>query len=190
MNKMTFSEVMQSAEIITSVNRSEDNQAPNGRRGPAVQPGGMRIVASRNRYAYRMKFALLLSLFTSALLAPIPLCSRKATTQGIQAAIDACSTRGGGIAYVPPGQYTIGPLWLKDNVELRLEPAPLFHSAKIRPIGPRAARPSLTPAGRRTSPSPGAARSMATHDMNTPRCAVWILKLRRRSSTPERPASK
>lgn len=45
----------------------------------------------------------------------------KPTTQAIQAAIDHCSATGGGTAYVPPGQYTIGPLWLKDNVELRLE---------------------------------------------------------------------
>ena len=68
-----------------------------------------------------MKFALLLSLFTSALLAQSRCVVEKPTTQGIQAAIDACSIRGGGIAYVPPGQYTVGPLWLKDNVELRLE---------------------------------------------------------------------
>ena len=40
---------------------------------------------------------------------------------GIQAAIDACASRGGGVAYVPPGEYVSGPLWLKDNVELRLE---------------------------------------------------------------------
>lgn len=43
------------------------------------------------------------------------------TTQAIQAAIDQCSAGGGGIAYVPPGQYTTGPFWLRDNVELRLE---------------------------------------------------------------------
>ena len=53
---------------------------------------GMRIVAS-NRYAYRMKFALLLSLFTSALLAQSRCVVEKPTTQAIQAAIDACSTR-------------------------------------------------------------------------------------------------
>jgi hypothetical protein len=40
---------------------------------------------------------------------------------GIQAAIDVCAARGGGVAYVPPGEYVSGPLWLKDNVELRLE---------------------------------------------------------------------
>ena len=45
----------------------------------------------------------------------------KATTQAIQAAIDACSAKGGGTAYVPPGQYVTGPLWMKSNVELFLE---------------------------------------------------------------------
>jgi hypothetical protein len=39
----------------------------------------------------------------------------------IQAAIDACAGMGGGVAYVPPGEYVSGPFWLKDNVELRLE---------------------------------------------------------------------
>jgi polygalacturonase len=68
-----------------------------------------------------MKFALLLPLFTSAVLAQSRCAVEMPTTQGIQAAIDACSARGGGVAYVPPGQYTTGPLWLKDNVELRLE---------------------------------------------------------------------
>ena len=68
-----------------------------------------------------MKFALLLLLFASALFAQSRCVVEKPTTQGIQAAIDACSAKGGGIADVPPGQYTTGPLWLKDNVELRLE---------------------------------------------------------------------
>ncbi len=39
----------------------------------------------------------------------------------MQAAIDACSAKGGGVAYLPPGEYITGPLWLKNNVELRLE---------------------------------------------------------------------
>lgn len=43
------------------------------------------------------------------------------SAEGIQAAIDACSAKGGGVAYIPPGKYVTGPLWLKDNVELRLE---------------------------------------------------------------------
>jgi hypothetical protein len=40
---------------------------------------------------------------------------------GIQAAIDACAAKGGGVAYLPPGAHVSGPFWLKDNVELRLE---------------------------------------------------------------------
>lgn len=42
-------------------------------------------------------------------------------TKGIQAAIDACHAGGGGMVYVPPGEYATGGLRLKDNVELRLE---------------------------------------------------------------------
>jgi Glycosyl hydrolases family 28 len=45
----------------------------------------------------------------------------KPTGKQIQSAIDACAARGGGVAYLPPGRYITGPLWLKDNVELRLE---------------------------------------------------------------------
>jgi hypothetical protein len=40
---------------------------------------------------------------------------------GIQEAIDACAAKGGGVAYVPPGEYLSGPFWMKDHVELRLE---------------------------------------------------------------------
>ena len=40
---------------------------------------------------------------------------------GIQAAIDDCAARGGGVAYVPPGRHVVGPIWMKDHVELRLE---------------------------------------------------------------------
>lgn len=43
------------------------------------------------------------------------------TGNAVQAAIDACAAGGGGVAYLPPGRYVTGPLWLKDNVELRLE---------------------------------------------------------------------
>jgi hypothetical protein len=60
--------------------------------------------------------------FATSLAAAQPWCTvEKATTAGVQAAIDACAARGGGVAYVPPGLYTTGPLWLKNNVELRLE---------------------------------------------------------------------
>jgi hypothetical protein len=68
-----------------------------------------------------MKIAVLLPLFPSILAAQSWCVVEKPTTKAVQAAIDLCSARGGGVAYVPPGQYTTGPLWLKSNVELRLE---------------------------------------------------------------------
>ncbi len=68
-----------------------------------------------------MKLTLLASVFASTLAAQSWCVVEKPATQAIQAAIDACSERGGGVAYVPPGRYITGPLWLKDNVELRLE---------------------------------------------------------------------
>ncbi len=46
---------------------------------------------------------------------------KETTGKAVQAAIDACGAQGGGVAYLPPGRYVSGPLWLRDNVELRLE---------------------------------------------------------------------
>ena len=43
------------------------------------------------------------------------------STLSIQAAIDACTVAGGGMVYVPPGDYTTGTLKLKDNVTLKIE---------------------------------------------------------------------
>lgn len=42
-------------------------------------------------------------------------------TMAVRAAIDACKDAGGGTVYVPPGEYTVGTLQLKDNVNLNLE---------------------------------------------------------------------
>ena len=62
-----------------------------------------------------------------AICALLPPCLRAAvhevkepTGKAVQLAIDACTAEGGGVAYLPPGRYVSGPLWLKDNVELRL----------------------------------------------------------------------
>ncbi len=60
---------------------------------------------------------------------------------GIQAAIDACAAKGGGVAYVPPGEHVSGPFWMKDNVELRLEAGAVVrmsHDARDWPAGVRA----------------------------------------------------
>jgi len=41
--------------------------------------------------------------------------------QAVQSAIDACAAKGGGVVSLASGRYVCGPVWLKDNVELRLE---------------------------------------------------------------------
>ena len=46
---------------------------------------------------------------------------REPTGQAVQSAIDTCTAKAGGVVYLPPGRYISGPLWLKENVELRLE---------------------------------------------------------------------
>lgn len=46
---------------------------------------------------------------------------KEPTGKAVQLAIDTCATQGGGVVSLPPGRYPSGPLWLKDNVELRLE---------------------------------------------------------------------
>jgi polygalacturonase len=42
-------------------------------------------------------------------------------TAACQTAIDACTAAGGGTVYVPPGDYSVGMLQLKDNVTLSVE---------------------------------------------------------------------
>jgi len=44
------------------------------------------------------------------------------TGKAVQTAIDACAAHGGGVVSLPAGRYVSGPLWLKDNVELWLDP--------------------------------------------------------------------
>ncbi len=42
-------------------------------------------------------------------------------TMPVRSALEACTAAGGGTVYVPPGDYTVGTLQLKDNVNLNLE---------------------------------------------------------------------
>lgn len=42
-------------------------------------------------------------------------------TIAVRSAIDACTNAGGGTVYVPPGDYTVGTIQLKNNVNLNLE---------------------------------------------------------------------
>lgn len=60
-------------------------------------------------------------------------------TKAIQDAIDACTGAGGGVVYVPPGEYTTGAIHLKDNVNLHLEAgATLFLSQNRNDFAGRA----------------------------------------------------
>jgi hypothetical protein len=66
---------------------------------------------------------------------------KEATGKAVQIAIDACAAQGGGVVCLPPGRYVSGPLWLKDNIELRLEAdatVVLSHDKTDWPAGVRA----------------------------------------------------
>lgn len=39
----------------------------------------------------------------------------------VRTAVDTCAAAGGGTVYVPPGEYTVGTIQLKDNVNLNIE---------------------------------------------------------------------
>ncbi|HEX2608810.1 MAG TPA: glycosyl hydrolase family 28-related protein, partial [Flavisolibacter sp.] len=51
-------------------------------------------------------------------------------TKSIQAAIDACSTKGGGVVVIPSGLWITGPLVLKSNVNLHLQQNALLQFTK------------------------------------------------------------
>jgi hypothetical protein len=53
-------------------------------------------------------------------------------TRAVQEAVDACHARGGGAAYVPPGEYTTGTIVLKDNVTLWLEAGAVLYLSQDR----------------------------------------------------------
>lgn len=83
---------------------------------------------------------LLLLLAVPAIAEDVCLVTRPGAA-GIQAAIDECAARGGGVAHVPPGEHVSGPFWMKDNVELRLEAGAVIrmsHDASEWPKGARA----------------------------------------------------
>lgn len=72
------------------------------------------------------------------------------TGQAVQWAIDACSRQGGGVAYGPPGQYVSGPIWQKDNVELRLEAGATLVLSPDRADWPAGVRALVSPSMSRT----------------------------------------
>src|ERR1035437_9144770 len=65
-------------------------------------------------------------------------------TRAINAAIDACHSAGGGVAYVPPGVYLCGTAVLKSNVTLYLEAgATLLGSKSVGDYTPQPGPPAL-----------------------------------------------
>jgi len=53
-------------------------------------------------------------------------------TAALQAALDACTAAGGGVVFVPPGQYLTGTLWLKSRTELHLAPGAVLKGSPER----------------------------------------------------------
>jgi hypothetical protein len=70
-------------------------------------------------------------------------------TKAIQAAIDAAAAAGGGIAYVPPGEYTTGAVQLKDHVNLRIEAGATLFLSQNRDEFPAGARAMINATGAR-----------------------------------------
>ena len=48
----------------------------------------------------------------------------------IQAAIDACAAAGGGMVYIPPGDYTTGTVHLRSHIRLHVEAGATVYSSK------------------------------------------------------------
>jgi len=97
----------------------------------------------------------------SRLVAPLLLLAAPASPQnicpvtqpgaaGIQAAIDTCAAKGGGVAYVPPGEHVSGPFWMKDDVELRLEAGAIVRLSHDRADWPPGVRALVNSRGARS----------------------------------------
>jgi hypothetical protein len=69
--------------------------------------------------------------------------------KAVQSAIDAAAAAGGGTVCLPPGRYVSGPLWLKDNVELRLEAGAMVVMSADRADWPAGVRALVNAKGAR-----------------------------------------
>jgi polygalacturonase len=68
-------------------------------------------------------------------------------TKAIQEAIDACANAGGGVVYVPPGEYTTGAIQLKDNVDLHVEAGATLFLSQERAEFPAGSRAMINATG-------------------------------------------
>jgi polygalacturonase len=53
-------------------------------------------------------------------------------TLAIQQAVDACAEAGGGMVYLPPGEYTSGTIHLRSHVVFHLEAGAVLYRSKNR----------------------------------------------------------
>jgi hypothetical protein len=82
---------------------------------------GMPDVINRISHSDRLAGSLCACLILASVSAQTMKEVQSPTGKAVQLAIDDCASKGGGVVYLPPGRYVSGPLWLKDQVELRLE---------------------------------------------------------------------
>lgn len=53
-------------------------------------------------------------------------------TNAFRTAVEACTSKGGGIVYVPPGEYTVGTIELKNNVTLKIEAGATLYLSQLK----------------------------------------------------------
>ena len=70
-------------------------------------------------------------------------------TRAIQDAIDASAAAGGGVVYVPPGEYTTGAIHLKDHVNLHVEGGATLFLSQDRAEFPAGSRAMINSNGAR-----------------------------------------
>ena len=103
------------------------------------------------------------------------------STKAIQAAIDACTAAGGGVVYVPPGEYTTGAVQLKDNVNLYLEAGATLFLSQNRDDFSGRMRSMVNSSGARNIAVTGRARSMVSRNTS-----MWTLEAKIPKSPPSR----
>ena len=108
-------------------------------------------------------------------------------TGACQAAIDACTAAGGGTVRVPPGDYSVGTIQLKDNVTLHLDAGATLFMIQDTTQFPRGRRAMVFAENAANISVTGRGSSTAWRNTSSPRCGGSIRKSRRRSRSRARP---
>ena len=98
----------------------------------------------------------------------------------IQKAIDACGKAGGGMVYLPPGEYTSGILHLRSHVRFHIEGGATLYASKDMSLFTGTHEPTrlryFLPTRWRMLPSKAAGRWMARAHTNGER-TIWTTSL-------------